>query len=282
MIDLTGNIKPIYRKIRNFKLRLKSKVNRKLNKTDYVRFQCNICGNFSHSLLKDIKARETPSCYHCGSTLRFRSIVAALSKELLGSVITLNDFPVSKSTKGIGMSDISIYSKPLEKKFSYVNTFFHKEPYLDITRPEKNMLNSADFVISSDVFEHIPQPVSIAFKNLYDILAENGVAILSVPLTPAGDTKEHFPELHDFDIIKKQGKKILVNTTTLGEKQTFNNLCFHGGGGETLEMRIFSKQALLCHIEDAGFHDITVHDKDLAEYGIIHHAHSSPVITMRK
>jgi SAM-dependent methyltransferase len=282
MIDPIEIIKPVYRTIRNKKLLLQSLFNRKFTNIEYYKFQCNICGKFSHARTNEISKRETPSCYHCGSTLRFRSIIAALSKEIFGKVMPISDFPYCMSVNGIGMSDSTIYAKRLEKKFSYVNTFFHKAPFLDIQNPDIMYMNSADFVISSDVFEHVPQPINIAFENLFNMLKDKGLVVFSVPYNETGDTLEHYPDLYDFKIKQKHGEKILVNTTKNGEIQVFKKLRFHGGCGETLELRVFSKPSLLELINNAGFKNIVIHDTDIQKYGILHDSTESLVITMQK
>lgn len=282
MFNFEDHIKVPYRIIRNQYLKLRSFSHRQFTNKEYCRFQCNICGKYSHSPTEDIEAREKPSCYHCGSTLRLRSIIAALSWELFGQYLTIDKFPNSMTVRGIGMSDNNAYARRLKKKFSYENTFLHKEPFLDITKPESNRLDSADFLISSDVFEHVPPPVHIAFDNLFDILKKGGIAILSVPFTDTGDTREHFADLYDYKIISRNGKKILINKMQNGKEQVFENLRFHGGCGDTLEMRVFSRPSLVREIEKAGFHNITFHDSNIPEYGILNNKPQSPVITMRR
>jgi len=180
------------------------------------------------------------------------------------------------------MSDTEVYAKYLEKKFTYTNTFYHKEPKLDITHPGGHLLDTADFIISSDVFEHVPPPVSIAFDNLFKISKKGGLVVFSVPFAETGDTIEHFPGLHDFKITGYAGKRKLINTTADGEVQTFDKLHFHGGCGSTLEMRVFSKQSLTDNLTDAGFQNITIHDASIPEHGILFDAPQSPIVTMHK
>ena len=82
----------------------------------------------------------------------------------------LVDFPLSKELKGIGMSDTGEYPNYLEKKFSYQNTFYHKEPRLDITDISDREEEKYNFIISADVFEHLNPPVSKAFVNTKKLL----------------------------------------------------------------------------------------------------------------
>ena len=54
------------------------------------------------------------------------------------------------------------------------NTFLHKPPLLNTVSPPKEWLSRFDFVISSDVFEHVVPPVSRAFENALHLLKPGG------------------------------------------------------------------------------------------------------------
>jgi SAM-dependent methyltransferase len=167
------------------------------------------------------------------------------------------------------MSDWEGYATKLAEKFSYTNTYYHKEPRLDIAQPVRGILvQSSDFVISSEVFEHVAPPVLRAFQNTFEILKPGGVLVLTVPYGNGPDTVEHFPDLYDFKIIEDKGTYRLQNLTRAGEVQEFHDLVFHGGAGATLEMRIFSETALLRHLAEAGFEEIAVHREPDFAHGI--------------
>jgi len=269
--------------VENNVLHLKYIILKSVVSNKFHRFRCNICGKTSHSPLADIKDREAPSCYHCGSTKRYRAIMAALTVELFGEAVALPDIMESMHLVGLGMSDASVYSVPLCKKLSYINTFYHREPKLDILDIGKDMINSVDFIISSDIFEHVPPPVDDAFRNLYKLLKKNGVCIFSVPYVRNGMTHEHYPQLFNYSIVEKKGKKVLLNKTRDGEIQQFENLVFHGGPGATLEMRLFDESALLDEIKKAGFTRIKVHSDNIPENGIfIDDDDTSRIISFRK
>ena len=179
------------------------------------------------------------------------------------------------------MSDEELYSTVLERKFSYTNTFFHMEPYLDITNPPSVFQNRFDFVISAEVMEHVPPPIDIAFRNLRSLLRSSGLLVFSVPFTDATETVEHFPDLHRFKIVGSGSDRYLVNVTRTGEKQLFRDLIFHGGKGATLEMRVFSQTGLLKLLEDSGFRDIRIHSTLLPKWGIVHpHPFSVPLTAL--
>ena len=231
-------------------------------------FLCNVCG--AHNVCNaDVIHREGGGCNICGATVRFRSLAAILTERLFGSVTTLVDLEINRDIVGVGMSDAPCYAVPLHSKLSYTNTFYHCAPLLDITRLDEKWVNTCDFIVSSDVFEHVAPPVQLAFDNLYRILKPGGVVVFSVPFSLESDTREHFPNLHAFSIHEEpDGNWLLKNTTKTGQHEEFRDLVFHGGPGTTLEMRLFSLAALLKHFETAGFIDVKVHNDALFEHGI--------------
>jgi SAM-dependent methyltransferase len=234
-----------------------------------VFFKCNICGKRNISNVENLN-REEQSCIGCGSNVRLRGIIYFLSLTLFGKAIPLNKFPVNKNLNGIGLSDWLVYANILEQKFKYSNTYFHKEPMLDITSISEKLYNTLDFIISADVFEHIESPVSRAFQNCYNLLKPGGTLILTVPYTKEGNvTLEHFPKLNNYKVLKDElGNYFLENNSTEGEKQIFKDLIFHGGPGTTLEMRVFCKKSLLAELNNAGFKDIQFLKSPFWKFGI--------------
>jgi len=87
-----------------------------------ITFRCNICGTESETERHQL-AREKASCTHCGSTVRWRSIVHVLSVELFGESLALRDFPHRPEIRGIGMTDWDGYALPLAEKLGYTNTY---------------------------------------------------------------------------------------------------------------------------------------------------------------
>lgn len=232
-------------------------------------FCCNICGANNCLFARDIN-REGGACHACGCVMRFRSLVAALTQRLYGQIEVLNNIQPRTDIHGIGMSDHSFYGDRLEKKFSYTNTFFHTAPLLDITNPPDHWMGANDFVISSDVFEHVAPPVQRAFDNLHRLLKPGGAAIFSVPFLLQEDTLEHFPNLYNYTLRELQsGKWTLRNITRGGEIEEFDDLVFHGGAGSTLEMRVFSLNGLVRNFIAAGFSDFRVHSHPAFEHGIL-------------
>ena len=175
-----------------------------------------------------------------------------------------------RDIKGLGMTDSLCYAALLAEKFDYKNTYYHQDPRLDISAQEihSDLLASQDFVISSDVFEHVAPPLSRAFRNVWSILKPGGTLVLTVPYTLQKETMEHFPELHEFNVIRYGDSYVLQNITKDGVSQAFDLLAFHGGPGSTLELRIFAKRDLIRHLTEAGFRKVTVHRAPDFSYGI--------------
>lgn len=234
--------------------------------TEMVEFRCNLCGAKNRISARGFH-RELAACTGCGANARFRGIVHALSLGLFGKSLPLTEFPIDKSIRGLGMSDSVTYAGPLEERFCYVNTFFDTEPSLDITSDEWKHYAERDFIISTDVFEHVRLPLQPAFDNLYRTLRPGGTLIFSVPYTAAPATIEHFPALHRYEIFNFNGRRILVNETVDGAFQVYDRPVFHGGDGATLELRVFSQNDVIAYLLMAGFTDIVVHDTAVPDIG---------------
>jgi len=198
--------------------------------SDSGNFTCNICGA-SCERPDTPPGREVPGCPKCGSTVRLRSLIALLSREIFGVELALPDFPVLKGVRGMGMSDPQELAERLAEKFDYLNTFYHQEPRLDIVEPAQDHLGRYDFILSSEVLEHVPTPVERAFANLNRMLKPDGLLLLTVPYKIEGRTAEHFPELHEYALAAPGGRTVLVNRRRDGSFEVFENLSFHGGDG---------------------------------------------------
>lgn len=244
---------------------------------------CNICGFALAASRQALSDRETRSCTVCGSTLRFRALMAALQCELDGDgqIRVLERIPKRRSITGLGMSDAPVYASALNRKYDYTNTFFHTEPLLDIRAPAAHYLGRHDFVVSSDVLEHVDGPCLRALQNLRAVLKPGGLLALTVPYGVQDTTLEHYPDLHEYRIEGQGADRILVNVTADGREQRFSNLCFHGGDGSTLELRVYAYRDLIRWLGEAGFTDIRLHDAEHPQWGIIHQHQLGLPITAR-
>ncbi len=231
-------------------------------------FECNLCSARGAMPIGELQ-REGGCCPTCGAIMRYRAVIHHLSTGLFGKSLAVREFPPDAGRlTGIGMSDPDQYADLLARRFRYVNTFYHTEPALDIQAPGPQHEGAYDFVISSDVFEHVDPPVARAFRNLRRLLKPRGLLVLTVPFTMHGETVEHFPELHQYAIEDRRGTHVLVNRTADGRHQEFSDLVFHGGPGNTLEMRVFSETGLRRELEGAGFTQVEFHREPCFRWGI--------------
>jgi len=232
-----------------------------------IAFRCNLCGAKAHATRAEL-SRETPSCPRCRSTVRFRSIAQLVVRELLGRDEALPDLAPHRDLVGIGLSDAACYADPLARVFAYRNTYFHAEPRVDITATDRSLHGRHDFVIASDVFEHVAPPVSRAFDNALALLKPGGTFVMTVPFSLEPDTAEHYPDLHEWHVEHSDDAWRVVNRTADGRDQFFERPVFHGGPGTTLEMRLFSRDALLREFERAGFARVRIADEPCMPFGI--------------
>lgn len=241
-------------------------------------YECNIC-SARCALPISLLDREAGACASCGSVMRHRAVVQVLSQALFGRPLAIAEFPSEKRRlRGLGMSDNHMLAAHLGKQLDYTNTYFHQEPRVDVCAPAPEHLRAYDFVTSSDVMEHVAPPVERGFAGLRSLLKPGGILVLTVPFMMDGDTVEHFPDLHDYALEDRQGRKVLVNRTRDGRRQEFPDPVFHGGDGATLEMRHFSEAGLRLALERTGFRDITFHRQPCFRFGIFWaHPWSVPV-----
>lgn len=248
-------------------------------------FLCNVCGRRLHAaeeLLLD--PAQPPSCSGCGSNVRARAIVHLFSLEVFGTSLPLPDFPPLESLRGLGLSDWAGYADRFEELYAYRNTFHHLEPKFDIAAEHPQQHGRYDFVIASEVFEHVPPPVEAALAEAYRLLAPGGRLILTAPYTLDERTVERFPSLHRFTIAEIDGKPVVVNRREDGGLEAFDELVFHRAPESedtSLEVRLFSRAGLEQALRTAGFDDIAFHGESCLRYGILHRDWSQPVVARK-
>ena len=200
--------------------------------------------------------------------MRIRGLLYLLSKEIFGEPIAAAQFP-RREWLGFGMSDHPCYAPLLQRAFAYTNTFYDREPFFDITAYHPEQYGTYDFIVSSDVFEHVPVPVSRTFEECYRLLKPGGVMAVTVPHSLEAQTREHYPNLYDFAVVPFGQDRLLVNKKKNGEFEAFGNLAFHGGPGSTLEMRVFCRDDLTRSLLAAGFEEIDFLDANVPEIGVV-------------
>jgi len=216
-----------------------------------ISFTCNICG--TPNAMEEVPW-EPSSCSGCRSNVRMRALVYLLSVELFGTARPLFEFPAFKNVKGLGLSDEWLYANPLAEKLDYTNTYYDRVPFLDITEPHPDQYGTYDFILSSDVFEHVAPPVERTFEEAFRLLKPNGFLCITVPSSAtAEDTVEYYPDLHHYSIVELGGEHVLINRKQDKAFEIHENLEFHGGFGATLVMRVFAQRDLERKLRAAGF-----------------------------
>ncbi|HVW10277.1 MAG TPA: methyltransferase domain-containing protein [Bryobacteraceae bacterium] len=198
-----------------------------------MKFTCNVCGLPDNELLPaHHEDPELPSCTSCGSNVRFRWLVDRLGRELLGRRTLLPYFPVDGAIRGLGLTDPFCIARPLADRFTYLNTFFDTEPRFDI-RSGDSPLGELDFLIASEVFEHIEPPVSVAFHNAARLLKPGGIFLLTTPWIWDGSERDVLPELYDWRLDYAGGSCSIMNRTRDGEVEWHRDLRADGGPGSS-------------------------------------------------
>jgi SAM-dependent methyltransferase len=205
-----------------------------------------------------------------------------LSRALFGLDLTFPEFPILKSVRGLGLTDSDVYAGRLETRFSYINTFYHHEPRFDLLEPDEREFGKYDFVICSEVLEHVPAPVDRAFVTLARLLKPTGFLILTVPYSLRSETMEHYPAFAKSGLAEIDGRTVLVCRSDSGEYRVFDDIAFHGGTGSTLEHRIFSEAGIRAELAGAGFQGVRFDTAGNRDFGIVFTDNCSlPVIAER-
>ena len=213
--------------------------------------------------------REARTCVRGGSSVRLRGLLRALSVELFGAAIPVPDFPLVPSLRGLGISDSSIYAERLRTKLDYRNTFYDREPRFDLRNPPPGEAQAYDFLIASEVFEHVAPPVEAAFENASALLKPNGVLLLTVPYSLEADTVERLAGVREFGLANVGGT-VLVYRSPDGGLCATDRVAFHiGCRGPSPELREFSEAGLRAALARAGFSETRIYNDDCPEFGIL-------------
>jgi SAM-dependent methyltransferase len=198
-----------------------------------VAFVCNVCGQRSVFQQAHYNNPELPSCNACRSNVRLRWLVHRLALTLYDRSIPLPEFPARKSIKGIGLTDPRSIAAVLAERFTYCNTQLTSAPRLDI-RCDPSPLGELDFLIASEVFEHVELPVARAFANSARLLKPSGVLLLTVPWVWDGEPSTAIPELYDWRLGREEERYVITNRRPDGQVERFVDMAFDGSPGPSL------------------------------------------------
>lgn len=214
--------------------------------------------------------------------MRYRFLVHSLSLGLFGESLPLSRFPKLPDIAGVGFSDWEPFAEGLAARLGHTNTYLHREPVLDLTSLPAELAGTLDYVVCSEVLEHVAPPVERAVDACFELMKPGGLLVLTVPYSFEAETVEHYPRLADYAIVELGGEQALVNRTREGDFELYPSPVFHGGDGETLEMRLFALEPLLGLLRAAGFVDVEVADEEVPGAGIVWvYPWSIPIVARR-
>ncbi|MDA8104855.1 MAG: class I SAM-dependent methyltransferase [Nitrospiraceae bacterium] len=167
---------------------------------------CTACGRIAYFRRYLDNHRELGNCLFCGASNRKRQICYLLRKELksgdIGKIITSASILNAESSGGLHNS--------LKHNTNYISSEYFGDAYRSGEMVNGtlhvNLLdthfddNKFDFVLTSDVLEHIPDPYK-AFREIYRILRPGGVHIFTVPFYQTHYFDEKRAEIIDSQII---------------------------------------------------------------------------------
>src|SRR5260370_11561680 len=97
----------------------------------------------------------------------------------------------------------------------------------------------------------------------------HGFCGITVYCHPSDNLREHFPELHEYRTVALGDSVVLINRRDDGTLEIRDDLVFHGGTGETLEMREFGITSLKKKLLASGFRDVHLLTQDIPAFGIL-------------
>lgn len=200
--------------------------------------------------------REGFVCTNCSASSRHRAVVYTIGKCMGTAGISLALWSKNKAIRILESSGRGSYPMMLKDKFTYYNTEYHPDPSVT-QHPSKRYAdfqhlaycdNEFDYVIASDVFEHIREDEK-AFCEIYRILKPEGIFIMTVPYQHNWEQTEIRirPEgNHDEFLLPPE---------------------YHGGGGQTLSYRTYGRD-LLQRLKDYGF-TVGCLELEVPQYAIV-------------
>ena len=161
------------------------------------------------------------------------------------------------------------YATLLGEKFELYQYLLRSAAVSGYHRVPSDQHGTYDFILSSDVFEHVAPPIERAFEEAFRLLKPHGVLCITVPSSVADETDEHYPDLHQYSIVELAGEHVLINRKKDRTLEVHDNLVFHGGIGATLEMRQFSQRDMAGKLRGSGFTQVEYQTESVPQFGIV-------------
>lgn len=207
---------------------------------------CTLCGS---ALRTTVESKESTACNNCQCTWRCEAVARA--------VLTALKYPLSETIRsispdlsrvGLGISDDWRLATRLASRFDYTNSYLHRFPILDLADPPRECEGFFEFIVCSDVLEHTQTrlPPMIGLRQM---LRRGGFAVLSVPHNPGERDSEFYPSLTTYTASNGQ----VHWTDAFGRSHVDSSPEFHGGAGQTLVFRRFSRDQFMSDLRAAGF-----------------------------
>jgi SAM-dependent methyltransferase len=160
--------------------------------------------------------------------------------------------PADWSRPGIGLSDVPPLVPALQSKVAFTNTYFHQFPRLDLRSPPPELVGALEFVICSDVLEHVPPPIESALHGMFSCIRPDGFAVVTVPVAGA-TTDEYYPGIVDFEVREDDGSHVVEWTDADGAHHIDPEPDMHGGSGQTLAFRSCAAADIAERLRAVGF-----------------------------
>jgi hypothetical protein len=158
---------------------------------------CNVCGQVTEFRVLHDNLRETCSCENCGSFNRQRQISSVILHGMHNSrgLHALKDLLVYKDLTIYNTECRNAIHNVLRKHPGYLCSEFFGPSYESGSLVKGVMhqdlmtlslkTESVDLIISSDVFEHIPDPYK-AHEQVWRVLKQGGRHVFTVPFNAGG------------------------------------------------------------------------------------------------
>ncbi|MCJ7933546.1 MAG: class I SAM-dependent methyltransferase [Chryseobacterium sp.] len=189
---------------------MKDFIEKKLIEIGFSFIFCNVCGSIRKIKIRTKNLREDATCKKCDSNSRKRHL-AEVILELINTKnsSSYNSLKAIKEDSGITIYNVES-NGALHHYLKHIKNYVCSEyfgPYETQGREKNGILNvdlmnipfennTFDLIISTEVFEHIPDPYK-AFHEVHRILKKGGSHIFTVPYYENGEKDEVRAFLND-------------------------------------------------------------------------------------